>query len=660
MLCVLGSSFFRKSVGALVAGLVLSLTGCALPTISSDAPVAAKAMQGKVYGGQQPVSGAHVYLMAATVSGVGNAGYGLAATSLLTAAQTGNSDSIGAYVLTGTNGTFTITGDYTCPSASTQIYLYVRYGTAGFGTNTSLGMMAALGNCYNVFNASPLGTYQVNELTTVAAAYALAGFMSDPQHISIPQYASAATQTSNTIDQLAINDLANAFQNANNLVNTTTGAAQTSIYSGNGTPNSAQVITLANILASCVNSSGAVTGPSSPTACYTLFNNAGSSGGSNGTIPSDTATAIVNIAHHPYTSSAVTGNLYGLATGTAPFTGGDSAQPADFTVGISFTGGGMNQNYCLAVDAAGNIWTASPFSQTLTELTPGGSINQFGGFNVNGMNGPYGMAVDTAGNVWIPEDINNSLSEFTSSGAAATGSPFSGGGLNNPYAAAIDGSGNIWVSNDGGTPSLSKFASNGTTSTGPFSGGGLALPQFNAVDASGNIWLANAGVSTVSKFSSTGTPSGTGYATGAGSAYGVAVDNSGNIWVGTTNGIAKLSGTTGAALTGSPFANNGTVSARSIAIDGAGTAWITNYNNNGVNAFSNSGTALSPSSGYTGAATNGPYAIAVDGSGNIWVTNGNAGSSAGVLTEIVGAGTPVVTPLAASLAAPYSAAAAKP
>ena len=81
------------------------------------------AIHGTVYGGNQPVAGAHVYLMAATVSGVGSAGYSLASTSLLNSALTGNSDSIGAYVLTDSTGSFrvdaglgsSIPDDYTCP-----------------------------------------------------------------------------------------------------------------------------------------------------------------------------------------------------------------------------------------------------------------------------------------------------------------------------------------------------------------------------------------------------------------------------------------------------------------------------------------------------------------------------------------------------------------
>ena len=45
----------------------------------------------------------------------------------------------------------------------------------------------------------------------------------------------------------------------------------------------------------------------------------------------------------------------------------------------------------------------------------------------------------------------------------------------------------------------------------------------------------------------------------------------------------------------------------------------------------------------------GPHGIAIDGSGNVWVSNLQGNS----LTEIVGAATPVVTPIVANLKSPY-------
>jgi hypothetical protein len=62
-----------------------------------------------VRGGQQLIVGSRIYLMAANTTG-----YGAASASLPDANAMGYSDSIGAYVLSGTGGVFSITGDYSC------------------------------------------------------------------------------------------------------------------------------------------------------------------------------------------------------------------------------------------------------------------------------------------------------------------------------------------------------------------------------------------------------------------------------------------------------------------------------------------------------------------------------------------------------------------
>jgi len=80
--------------------LPLVLTGCSFsPNSASSSPGAGLAIQGKVYGGQQPLVGAHVYLFAANTTGYGGPGIAPsssnASVSLLSAASTGHSDSVG-------------------------------------------------------------------------------------------------------------------------------------------------------------------------------------------------------------------------------------------------------------------------------------------------------------------------------------------------------------------------------------------------------------------------------------------------------------------------------------------------------------------------------------------------------------------------------------
>ena len=99
-------------------------------------------------GGQQPIVGAHVYLFAANTTG--NAESGIAASS-----SNASTSLLGwhnyrqlrlcrrPYVLTDSNGAFSITGDYVC-TANTQVYLYALGGNPGAGTNSAAGLLAAL------------------------------------------------------------------------------------------------------------------------------------------------------------------------------------------------------------------------------------------------------------------------------------------------------------------------------------------------------------------------------------------------------------------------------------------------------------------------------------------------------------------------------------
>jgi hypothetical protein len=133
----------------------------------------------------------------------------------------------------------------------------------------------------------------------------------------------------------------------------------------------------------------------------------------------------------------------------------------------------------------------------------------------------------------------------------------------------------------------------------------LYVPNSIAIDGLGNAWIANS-FNTVSKFSSAGTA------------------------------LSPSSGYTGGGLNGPD----------SIAIDGSGNAWIANNTPSTVSELSNAGVALSPSSGYTGGGLGEPLSIAIDGSGNVWTVNYSWS-----LTELIGAATPVITPICAGLPA---------
>ena len=71
--------------------------------------------------------------------------------------------------------------------------------------------------------------------------------------------------------------------------------------------------------------------------------------------------------------------------------------------------------------------------------------------------------------------------------------------------------------------------------------------------------------------------------------------------------------------------------------------WVANYRGNSLTELASSGAALSPADGWLqDAGLLGPAAVAIDASGNLWLPN--FGSD--ILTEVIGAATPVRTPLA--------------
>jgi DNA-binding beta-propeller fold protein YncE len=622
-----------------------------------------------VHGGQQPISGAKIYLLAANP-----AGYGSPSLSLLTSALTGNAvDSIGAYGTTGTTGSFSVSGDYSCTTgyslgASTasggttlpgneQVYLYVSGGDPGLGTgvNSNIGLMAALGPCNSQFSS----TLQVNEITTVAAAYAFAGFASDATHIS------------SSGSPLALTGLTNAGLNSQNLASVVTGTAAG--YGANGIAPSYNTIMIANILASCIN------GATGNSACYTLFQYTQTAGAS-GSKATDTASAAIHLAHNPYPTAAGVTNLYALTSGTPAFAGGLSTQPNDFTLGIQFSNSNCF-NYAahgLAIDAAGSAWSLGGHGICKFSST-GASLNSYYGFNYGAcFTAGQNLAIDTSGNVWVPNSSLNRLCEVSNSGAAispsigypATGKASDNGGLSTPLAIAIDGSGNVWIANQqaagaGTIGSLSEFSSSGTAKSGP-NGFADSEPRAAfygiAIDVSGNVWASNYNYGSLAVYNPNSgflSPATTGfYGGGLSNPYGVAIDGSGNVWVANSynSSLSKFSGS-GAAIspTGAygGYVGGGLNSPYGVAIDSTGNVWVANFNNNSVSEFTNSGVGVTPNPAYTGSGTiYGPVNVAVDGSGDVWVTNSN-----GSLTEMIGAAGPVVTPVVANLVSPYGTAA---
>lgn len=633
----------------------LLVSGCAgMPAIttSSTGSVSGTALHGSVHGGQNPVAGAHVYLYAVNTTGYGGPGIAPnstnASVSLLRngtgTAQDGNGH---YYVTTDQYGNFTITGDYSCPSSYAHPYFYAVGGDSGSGANSAIALTAPAQAC----NSS--ASTDVNEVSTVVTAYAFAGFASDPTHVS----------SSNTT--LAATGVTNAANNVANLEDISLSAARTTTPAGNGTVPQSEINTIANILAACVNSTG-----SASTQCSTLFSNATN----NGVEPIDTATAALNIAHYP---GANVGNLFGLQTPDSPFQPMLPSTPApnDFTIAVSYTGGGLNSPVPIAIDASGNVWIGNTATgvNTVSELSPVGAPVTGSPFSGGGIVDPYSIAIDSSGNLWTANVTPNSLSKLGSNGTpVSTSAGYTGGGLNAPYSIAIDSVGHVWVVNNVGA-SLSEFSSGGSPITGSSgdTGGGLTNPVSLAIDASGDIWVTDSiTLGALSEFNSAGSTPGSPISpstgdTGGGLAdpWGLAIDASGNVWVAdSSTGADRISlfGASGSAISSATgYSGGGLNIPEGIAIDGAGNVWVVNrastqidppFPDSSISEFNSSGTAISPSTGYQ-ASLNISLRIAVDGSGNVWVPN----ATLNTVTEFVGAASPVVTPIVANLLYPYAA-----
>jgi streptogramin lyase len=617
-------SFSSGVLSSVSLALALLALGCG----SSTAPVntggggsgtgggagAGVSFGGKVIAGSQPVSGSTVQLYAA-----GSSGYGSAGTALLSTAAT-----------TSVVGSFTVPAGYSCPSSSAQVYLIAKGGNPGLSgseNNSSLALMAALGSCGSLSSSTAV---VLNEVTTVASMAALSAFYSNGGNVG--------TSSTNAVG------LANAFGTANQLANMTTGSSPgASLPAGLSIP-SAKINTLADILNSCTGSAGG----SVCTALLTAVTPAGAQAAPN------TLEAAFDILRDPVINLSV---LNGLLPASPPFTPMVAAAVPDWTLAVTWSGGGMNVPTAMAFDASGNAWVASYFN-ALTELPPlgtSGSVQQISSATAV-LNESYGLTVDGSNNIWVANEqssfaINRgsgNVVKFSSSGQVLSGaSGYSAGGVYFPQGMAADTTGNVWVVDNGDSLvtllSGSGTAVNGTTGWGA---GQLSLPVAVAVDASHNAWVANQSSNTITKVSADG--SSVTQTSCCNGASGLAVDQGGNVWVANYFGssVSEVSGS-GAVLVNEQT-GGGVDHPEAVAIDGAGRVWVSNFHAGSISEFAGSnlpvpGLPLSPATGLgTDAQLGSPFALAIDQSGNLWASNSNG---ANTVTVFVGLATPVKTPL---------------
>ena len=452
-----------------VAGL---LAGCGgMGTIPEATVVHSSAgISGRVHGGQQPVVGSTIQLYT-----VGTGADGSASTPLLT--QTVISDG---------NGNFSITGLYSCSSA-TQVYLLATGGNPGAGViNPNLAMMTALGPCSGLTSSTFI---MVNELTTVAAVGALSTYMTSSTAIgSGPSDASA---------------LANAFTLAGELVNTATGQSPGNNVPAGYTVPTAEMNTLADVIASCVNSAGGTAGDSS--LCGQLFAATTPNGGS---APADTIGALLNLANNPTLN---TSTIFGLVSATPPFQPALASPPPDFRTRLTPA---SSSGYVLQVEPTSLSFPATPVAspsgpQVVYLENSGTASITLGPISVTGAN---------AGDFSTSSNCGGTLAAATSCMVTVTMTP-SAAGARNAYLSVSSSSPDSpqYVSLAGSGTSVGTAAPHAMLSTGiltfPLIGAGVT--ENVTLSNTGNAPLSITSVSTTTPYFVTTSQCGASLAAGA-------------------------------------------------------------------------------------------------------------------------------------------------
>jgi len=626
------SPALRALAPVLTAGAVIGLAGCGAAPLFSTADGTANStmISGLIRGGQQPVAGAAISLIAPGTGGYGSAGTVIVSTS------------------TAGDGTFTLPRPYSCPANSGLVYILAKGGNAGGGSNSAIALSAVLGPCSGL----TASTYvNIDEVTTVAAAYVLAPFATvGSGGVSI------GTSATN------LQGLTNAAGAAGNLANTSTGNAHVTGDLTGIVPPTAEINTLADILAGCVNqgASGVAAGT-----CASLFTAATPPGGS---APTDTFQAAVDIAQNPGNNTAT---LWGLDAAIVPFQPALTTAPADFSVALGYNGGAITVgggSIGVAIDAAGDAWIATGYPGmgvgVLTEISPAGAylsgatVAATTGYGSAALSNPIGLAIDQNGAVFVDNNGAGNLLKFNSGGTLL--STFTATSFDGPNGVAIDGSGDPWVSNFGGTSMTEMTAAGVEASHSPFA---VGSGQVDVATSPTAVWVAGYGSSgDVSRVDLTSFSVLT-VSTGASNA-GLAIDHAKNAWVASTgNGaIYEITDSGSVSLPPGNFSTGSYAVPQSVAVDGLGNVFSGTYlypffvnSMGGLIEFSNAGALLSPGNGYAGSNVipvlpEVPGGIAIDGSGNVWIAGTNNSTSLpNYVAEVIGIAAPVTTPLSVAV-----------
>ncbi|MET4804786.1 hypothetical protein [Bradyrhizobium sp. LB11.1] len=470
-------------------------------TVAGAPASAQQQLEGQVLLAGEPIAGAAVTLWTA----------GVDAPAQLAQAQTGADGRFALSAPAGNNAT---------------VYLVAKGGTpravANQVPNNAITLMVLLGN--------PLPrTVTVNELTTVASAFAAAQFIKGESLSGNPL------------------GLRIAAGNVPNLVDPATGQWGKVLLDP---LNSTQTTTLANL-----NTLGSLV-----TAFATVANDdwrarlLKAATLPDGTTPKNTLDAMAGIARQPWAQPK---ELFALfdeaypqpkdgARRKAPFVPYLAYVPDDFVLSLCFAGGGVYSAGRLMFDAEGNLWSGQNWmagSQSgvnesigggVVKLSPNGTalsppITGFTGMGIDGVGwgtavtkdkvwltsfngkilvldfngrpigtesdfpfkekflGLMGVGVAANGDVWIADGSDNQLLHFPG-GRVKDGRIVKVAGLKSPFDIVIDAQNRVWVSNSQ-SDKVVRFPADDPSKAESFRAG-IGVRAL-ALDSKGNVWVAS-------------------------------------------------------------------------------------------------------------------------------------------------------------------------
>ena len=258
---------------------------------------------------------------------------------------------------------------------------------------------------------------------------------------------------------------------------------------------------------------------------------------------------------------------------TAAFASSASAANPVFSYNYTIGSGKISGPEGVAVDSAGNIWSAG--SGSLWKYSPNGELLAT---TVIGPN-MRDVHIDSSGNIWATSSKYNKIMKFNTKGEEI-GSITNFGHLNSPSKFAIDSSGNFWII-DSYYLTAVKLNSKGEflsefslpSGTGP---GQFTFAVGIAIDSGGNLWITdNAVKGRVEKFSSAGK-----YLSQVGEGYlylpqgDPVFDSEGRLWIADTYHERFAEFKTGAPEAPlQQFSKSGSAPS-SLAFDAVGAIWV--------------------------------------------------------------------------------------